>query len=153
MPFRPPAFWLAGFLWLSIAALLGVASFLGTMRGIPLPPVLRLVHVHGALVGGVAQIILGAMLAFISPLLLTGRDRPESHPLLFTAVNGGAIGVVAGFGLRDYRLVGVAGIIVLLAFLSVLSDLAHQHLDTAWDVPYPPRRLRLRSALIVFGFH
>src|SRR5574341_404900 len=126
MPFRPPAFWLAGFLWLSIAALLGVASFLGTMRGIPLPPVLRLVHVHGALVGGVAQIILGAMLAFISPLLLTGRDRPESHPLLFTAINGGAIGVVAGFGLRDYRLVGVAGIIVLLAFLSVLSDLAHQ---------------------------
>ena len=126
MSFRPPVFWLVGFLWLAVSSLVGLGLFLGIMVGKPLPSVLRLVHVHGALVGGVAQIILGAMLAFVSPLLLTGRDRPESHPLLFTAINGGAIGLVAGFAFRDYRLVAVAGIIVLLAFLSVLSDLVHQ---------------------------
>ena len=81
MSFRPPIFWLVGFLWLAVSSLAGLWLFLGIMLGKPLPPVLRLVHVHGALVGGVAQIILGAMLAFVSPLLLTGRDRPESHPL------------------------------------------------------------------------
>ncbi len=126
MQFRSPVFWLVGFVWLIVSSLAGLGLFLGIMLGKPLPPVLRLVHVHGALVGGVAQIILGAMLAFVSPLLLTGRDRPDSHPILFTAINGGAIGVVAGFALGDYTLVGVAGIAIILAFLSVLSDLVHQ---------------------------
>lgn len=126
MRFRPSLFWLAGFLWLTLSSLTGLALFLGMILGKPLPPALRLIHVHGALVGGVAQIIVGAMLAFIAPLLMTGRDRPESHPILFVAVNGGAIGLVLGFAAHQYTLVAVAGLFIALAFLSLLSDLAHQ---------------------------
>lgn len=135
MFFRPPVFWLAGTLWLTLSAFLGIAMLLGMTVGWPLPPGLRLVHVHGALVGGVAQIILGAMLSFISPLLMTGRFRSDSHPLLFAAMNGGAIGVVAGFALRDYVLVGIAGLIVLLAFLSVFADLVQQSRESLISPP------------------
>ncbi|MER3422328.1 MAG: hypothetical protein C4293_02950, partial [Nitrospiraceae bacterium] len=74
--FRPPLFMLTGLFWLLISSLIGLVLFLGLVLGIPLPPALRLIHLHGALIGGVAQIILGAMLAFIPPLLLTGRNRP-----------------------------------------------------------------------------
>lgn len=126
MLFRPPLFWLVGFVWLTLSACLGVLSFLGMTGGWGLPTRLRLVHVHGALIGGVAQIILGAMLAFISPLLLTNRFRSDSHPFLFAAINGGAVGVVSGFALGDHTLVGIAGGLVLLVFLSVISELVQQ---------------------------
>ena len=49
MRFRPSLFWLAGFLWLLLSSLAGLALFLGMILGKPLPPVLRLIHVHGAL--------------------------------------------------------------------------------------------------------
>ncbi len=123
---RPPTFLLTGLLWLVLSALVGLALFLGLMQGRPLPPVFRLLHVHGALVGGVAQIILGAMLSFIPPLLMTGRDRPESHPVLYLAVNGGTIGMLAGFALGRPWLVGGAGLLVLVAFLSLAGDAIRQ---------------------------
>ncbi len=87
--FRPPLFLLTGFAWLILSSLLGLFLFLSMTRSIPLPPMLRLLHVHSALIGGVAQMILGAMLAFIPPLLMSGRDRSESHPVLFTLINPG----------------------------------------------------------------
>ncbi|TAJ32346.1 MAG: hypothetical protein EPO64_01280, partial [Nitrospirae bacterium] len=123
---RPPTFWLTGLLWLILSAALGLALFLGTMLGKPLPPVFRVLHVHSALVGGVAQIILGALLSFIPPLLLTGRGRPESHPALFLAINGGTIGMLTGFVLGNSLWVGAAGILVVFAFLSLLSDALRQ---------------------------
>ncbi|MDE3119590.1 MAG: hypothetical protein KGL03_11310, partial [Nitrospirota bacterium] len=61
MHVRPPLFLLTGFFWLFLSGLLGVALFVGSISGSPLPPPWRLVHVHGALVGGVAQMILGAI--------------------------------------------------------------------------------------------
>ncbi|MBM4123521.1 MAG: cbb3-type cytochrome c oxidase subunit I [Nitrospira sp.] len=123
---RPATFWLTGLLWLLLSSALGLALFLGTMLGRPLPSVFRVLHVHSALVGGVAQIILGALLSFIPPLLMTGRDRPESHPVLFLAINGGTVGMLAGFAAGHSLWVGAAGILVVLAFLSLVSDALRQ---------------------------
>ncbi|WP_447977428.1 hypothetical protein [Candidatus Nitrospira bockiana] len=124
--FRPPMFLLAGFFWLFLSSILGLALFLGIVTGRPLPPVLRLIHVHSALVGGVAQMILGAMLAFIPPLLMTGRTRPEAHPVLFTLINLGTIVILIGFGLHDYTFVGIAGGVILVAFLTLFLDAVRQ---------------------------
>ncbi len=118
---RPPLFMITGFAWLVLSAGLGVALWLGMILGWTLPHGLRLVHVHGALVGGVAQIILGAMLSFIPTLLMTGKDRSESHPVLYLMINGGALGLIGGFWLKDMALVAAAGTVVFLAFLNVLS--------------------------------
>jgi hypothetical protein len=124
--FRPPFFLLTGFFWLILASLLGLVLLFGMIRGTPLPSMLRLVHVHGALIGGVAQIILGVMLAFIPSLLMTGRSRPPSHPALFFLFNGGAIAVLVGFGLGSYRMVGLAGLAVVLAFLALFVEALRQ---------------------------
>lgn len=122
----PLLFLLTGLAWLIVASLVGLASFLGIVRGTPLPTWLRLLHVHGALVGGVAQMILGAMLVFIPPLLMTGQNRSNSHPVLYLAINGGTIGLLIGFGLHEHRVVGAAGVVVFLAFLSVAGDAIRQ---------------------------
>ena len=122
LSYRPLTFLLTGFTWLLLSSLLGLAVLVGLVRGTPLPSWLRLVHVHGALVGGVAQMIMGGMLAFIPPLLMTGQRRPDSHPILFAAVNAGALGMVVGFGFQNFTIVAVAGLFVLGAFLSIARD-------------------------------
>lgn len=122
MQVRPPLFLLTGFCWLFLSALLGVALFVGMIIGNPLPPPLRLVHVHSALVGGVAQMILGAILTFVPAMLMTGRDRPESHPVLYAAINGGATGMVAGLATEQQVLVAASGSLVVLTFLAILQD-------------------------------
>ena len=113
----PAAFLLTGFAWLVIASVLGLAILVGLVRGTPLPSWMRLVHVHAAVVGGVAQMILGGFLAFIPPLLMTGQQQRHSHPLLFAVINGGAIGMLAGFGFRQHVIVGLSGFLVVAAFL------------------------------------
>jgi hypothetical protein len=117
---------LTGLAWLIASSLLGLILFLATIRGIALPPMLRLLHVHAALVGGVAQMILGAMLALVPPLLMTGRDRPNAHPVLFALMNGGTIGVLVGFWVQDYTIVGISGALVVVAFLSLVTDALRQ---------------------------
>jgi hypothetical protein len=133
--FRPPLFLLTGFAWLVLSSLVGLFLFLSMTRSIPLPPMLRLLHVHGALIGGVAQMILGAMLAFIPPLLMTGRDRSNSHPVLFTLINLGTIGVLIGFSLQNYTIIGVSGLFVLMAFVSLLSDAVRQSRSSLMSPP------------------
>jgi hypothetical protein len=120
--FRPPLFLLTGLLWLFASSLLGLVVFLSMVLGIRLPPVLRVLHVHGALIGGVAQMILGAMLAFIPPLLMSGRGRSESHPVLYAFINVGTIAVLSGFAMRDYTWVGVSGFLVIVAFVSLFAQ-------------------------------
>jgi hypothetical protein len=107
--YPPTAFLLTGFGWLAVSSILGLAILIGLVRGTPLPPWVRLVHVHAALVGGVAQMILGGFLAFIPPLLMTGHKQRDSHPLLFATINGAAAGMLIGFWLRQYVIVGIAG--------------------------------------------
>ncbi|HKN86465.1 MAG TPA: hypothetical protein VJV04_06380 [Nitrospiraceae bacterium] len=133
--FRPPLFLLTGFAWLMLSSLVGIFLFLSMTRSIPLQPMLRLLHVHGALIGGVAQMILGAMLAFIPPLLMSGRDRPESHPVLFAFMNVGTIGILVGFWLQHYTVVGVSGLLVLVAFLSLLTDAIRQSRSSLMSPP------------------
>jgi len=124
--FPPALFLLTGLLWLLAAFVLGLALWLSTILGYPLPQAFRLLHVHGALVGGVAQIILGAMLAFIPPLLMTGKDGPDSHPVLFGMINAGTIGMLVGFALGYSMIIGGAGLLVIAAFLSLLRGALRQ---------------------------
>lgn len=135
---RPLTFLLTGFAWLLLSSLIGLAVLIGLVQGTPLPSWLRLVHVHGALVGGVAQMIMGAMLAFIPPLLMTGQKRPDSHPILFTVMNGGALGMLLGFGFQRFAVVAAAGLFILGAFLSVAGDAWRQ---TRRSLNSPPLNL------------
>ena len=122
LPGRPLTFLLTGFAWLLFASLVGLAILVGLVRGTPLPHWIRHAHVHAALVGGAAQMILGALLIFISPLLLTGRTQRESHPLLFLTINGSALGMVAGFGFGSYPVIGISGGFVIASFLWIARD-------------------------------
>jgi hypothetical protein len=94
--------------------------------GIRLPPVLRLLHVHGALIGGVAQMTLGAMLATFPPVLTSGRERSESRPVLYAFINVGTVAVLIGFAMRDYTWVGVSGLLVIIAFVSLFAQAVRQ---------------------------
>jgi hypothetical protein len=118
----PVTFLLTGFGWLVVSSIVGLAILIGMVHGTPLPQWLRLAHVHGALVGGVAQMILGGFLAFIPPLLMTGQRRPESYPVLFVAINLGAIGMTVGFFLRNHTVVGSFGLLVVGSFLWIARD-------------------------------
>jgi hypothetical protein len=122
LTFRPLTFLLTGFGWLVFSSIVGIAILIGLIHGTPLPQWLRLAHVHGALMGGVAQMILGGFLAFIPPLLMTGQKQRDSHPVLFLAINVAAIGMIAGFYLRNYMVVGIAGILVVASFLWIARD-------------------------------
>lgn len=122
LPGRPVTFLLTGFAWLLLSSLVGMAILIGLVRGTPLPSWLRLAHTHAALVGGVAQMIVGGFLTFIPTLLMTGQQRRESHPLLFLAINGGALGMVAGFGLRNPLVVGSSGLLIVASFLWIARD-------------------------------
>jgi hypothetical protein len=122
MQFRPPLFFLTGLLWILLGGLLGIGLFLSIMLGRPVPSVLRLVHVHAVLVGGIAQIVLGG--------LITGRDRPASHPVLYVFINAGTLGMLMGFGTGEPRLVGTSGVFVVLAFVMLAMDTLRQNRDS-----------------------
>ncbi len=123
---RPPLFFITGLVWLLLSSLLGIGLLLGMVLGTPLPSFIRLIHVHGALVGGVAQMIMGAMIAFIPPLLMTGRDKAESHPVLYASINSGTIGILLGFAMQHRTVVGMTGLLIVFAFLSILVDAVKQ---------------------------
>ena len=119
---RPPLFFLTGLVWLILSSLLGLGLLFGMVLATPLPSYFRLLHVHGALVGGVAQMILGAMVTFIPSLLMTSRDRSTSHPLLYLAINAGTIGLLVGFATSHSAMIATAGLVVVVAFLAVIGD-------------------------------
>lgn len=122
MQFSPLLFLLTGLLWLLAASVVGMALFLSMVLGQPIPAFLRQFHVHGALVGGVVQVIVGVMLA--------SGERSKSHPILFTAINVSAIGMLVGLRLGYSILVVTAGLLVLVALLSLLGD-AIRHVRTS----------------------
>ncbi len=120
--YPPVTFLLTGFSWLVLSSILGLAILIGLVRGTPLPPWVRLVHVHAALVGGVAQMVLGGFLAVIRPLLMAGQKQRDSHPVLFLTINAGAVGMLVGFWLHQSVVVGAAGFLVIGAFLWIARD-------------------------------
>ena len=113
-PASPVLVLLTGLGWLTLASLLGLAILIGIVRGTPLPSSIRLIHVHGALVGGLLQMLLGALLmAHSSPT----TDRRSAAMVRFLLFNAGTIALLVGFALRDHRIIGAAGIVVAATVL------------------------------------
>lgn len=112
-----------GLSWLALASILGLTTLIGLVHGTPLPSWVRAFHVHAALVGGVAQFILGGFIFMIPPPSSANQKEADSHSLIFWAMNGGLIGMLVGFWLHRNLIVGVAGLVVIAAFLSILHTI------------------------------
>jgi uncharacterized integral membrane protein len=119
---RPIAFVLTGLIWLVLASLVGLALFIGMVHSTPLPAWLRLIHTHGTLIGGMMQLVLGAILFFLPSVAAQGRTHSISHPLLYLATNLGTIGVLFGFATGKVFFAGTAGFLVLGALLAVWPE-------------------------------
>jgi hypothetical protein len=119
--FRPLTFLITGFTWLLLSSLVGLATLIGLVYGTPLPSWLRLVHVHATLIGGILQLMIGGMLASLSATIQSDRPPSDSHPWLFVALNASTIGLLIGLGLGNMMIVGVAGIVVIGAVVSITS--------------------------------
>ncbi|GMV48763.1 MAG: hypothetical protein L6Q34_05190 [Nitrospira sp.] len=117
----PLSLLLAGWIWLLLSALLGWATFLGIVRGAPLPYGFRLLHVHGALVGGLLQLLLGLALTVVE---LSGPDskRPK-QPGLFLGLNLAVLALAVGTWLRQPNLTLPAGLGLLFLFAPVTRRL------------------------------
>src|SRR5512147_3126174 len=111
----PIVFLLTGFSWLVLASILGLAILIGLVHGTPLPPWVRQIHVHAALVGGVTQLILGGFLAMIPLPHTTAPTRKDSQLQAFLAINIGTVAMLIGFWLHHYQVVGAAGVLVGIA--------------------------------------
>ena len=121
--YPPLSFCFTGLGWLVLASILGLAILVGLVRGTPLPSWVRTLHVHAVLVGGVAQIILGGFLLFISPPHSADRNEPDARPLTFWALNGGLAGMLVGFWLHQSLVVGISGFVIMAACCSVIYTL------------------------------
>jgi hypothetical protein len=135
---------LAGFGWLTLSAILGLALLIGLVHGIPLPPWVRLIHVHGALVGGATQIILGGFLAMLAPPPHVGQPHQHSHFLPFLIINVGTFGMLMGFGFRHNLAVAASGFIVLGA----VAHMAWSIWTHARRCPPSPNRWFYTAALL-----
>jgi hypothetical protein len=108
----PVAVLLTGLGWLVTASLLGLAILIGMVRGTPLPSSLRQIHVHGALIGGMLQLMLGALL--MGPAVST-TGRSSALSARFILFNAAAVALLVGFALRDQRIIGWAGTALALS--------------------------------------
>ncbi|TAL12055.1 MAG: hypothetical protein EPO02_02845 [Nitrospirae bacterium] len=120
--FRPPLFLVTALGWLSASVLLGLYVWLARATGLPTLPQLRVIHVHMALVGGVAQMIFGALLTFIPPLLMVPFEEKKSRAVQYVLLNGSTLGLLFGFGTANSPLIGFSGAAVGLVFLILFSD-------------------------------
>ena len=118
---RPLTFLITGFGWLLLSSLVGLAILIGLVHGTPLPPWLRLVHVHAALIGGILQLMIGGLFASVSHTSKGDRTPSDSHPGLFVALNVAAVGLLVGFGFGNMKIVGAAGIVVIGAVASIAA--------------------------------
>lgn len=118
-PIPPLTFCVTGFSWLALASIVGMATMVGLVHGTPLPSWVRAIHVHALLVGGIAQIILGGFMLLSRPSSSANHKEADSHLLTFLGLNGGVVGMLVGFWLHQYVVVGTAGLVVMAAFLSV----------------------------------
>lgn len=118
LSYRPLSFLVMGFVWVLLACLVGLSLFLGMTMGRPHGQVIRSLHVHGALVGGIMQIIAG--------LLLAGRDQRTSQPVTFIALNLGTLGLLIGQAHGHFPLMGLAAIVLISAFIPLRGDLVRQ---------------------------
>jgi hypothetical protein len=127
LSYRPLSFLVMGFVWMLLACLLGIALFLGMTTGQPYGQVARSLHVHGALIGGVMQMIAG--------LLLAGRERRTSEPVIFVALNLGTLGLLIGQAHGHFPLMSLAAVALLSAFVPLRGDLLRQIKHSAVAAP------------------
>lgn len=113
------SFLLAGWGWLLLTSLLGLASFLGIVRGGPLPSGLRLLHVHGVLIGGLLQLMTG--LAIAAHDLASHEGKRTTHRLLFLSMNLAALGFAVGAWLRNSTWILGAGFLLAALFIPMAS--------------------------------
>jgi hypothetical protein len=118
---RPLAFLISGFSWLLLSSLLGLAILIGLVHGTPLPTWLRSVHVHATLIGGILQLMIGGLLASQSTAIQIGTPPSHSHLGLLITLNVATVAVLVGFGFGNMTVVGVAGIVVIGAVISIAS--------------------------------
>ena len=118
--YSPMTLLLTGFGWLVLSSMLGLAMLIGLVRGTPLPPWVRALHVHATLVGGVVPILLVSLLLLRDAWGSKTIKKREIHPLTYWALNGGLVGMLVGFWLPQSLLVEAAGISITGAFLALI---------------------------------
>ncbi len=119
----PLSFLLAGWGWLLLTSLLGLATFWGIIRGAPLPPGLRVLHVHGILIGGLLQLMTG--FALTASHLAAQEGSHSTHRLLFFGINLAALGFTVGAGLREPNLTILAGLLLAAACVPMARHFLH----------------------------
>jgi hypothetical protein len=117
------------------------------VRGTPLPPSLRQIHVHGALVGGMLQLMLGALLMGQTP----GRSSALSpRYMLF---NTATVALLVGFAQRDQRIIGWAGTAIALTLLlwrkEIWQFLRRHHRDAIDGFYYSFAVVALAGGLVI----
>jgi hypothetical protein len=130
LPGTPLAFLLTGSSWLGLSFLLGIALIIGLVHGTPLPRWLRPLHVHGAMVGGILQVAIGAVLVSFARESDQKDAFSKPRSLLFMTWNGATAALLLGLGLGNMTIVGVAGLVLTAPLLS-LSRTAWTHLGKA----------------------
>lgn len=121
----PLTFLLTGFAWLLLASLLGIATMVGLVQGTPLPAWLKSIHVHGAFVGGLLQLVIGSLLVSMGRSTEQKVAYSQSRPALFFALNGITIALLIALWLGEMTLAGIAGVILLGAILKLATQAWH----------------------------
>ncbi|HJR75464.1 MAG TPA: hypothetical protein VJ805_00770 [Nitrospiraceae bacterium] len=157
-PGSPVLVLLTGLGWLVLASLLGLAILIGIVRGTPLPSSIKLIHVHGALVGGLLQMMIGAVLMGLA--ISTTMNRPSALSVRFILFNTATLALLGGFALRDYRITGSAGtaltVTVLLWGKEIWQFLRREHRDAIDRFYYGFALLALAGGLLIgtgLAFH
>jgi hypothetical protein len=129
----PLTFLLTGFTWLLLSALLAIATLIGLVKGTPLPSWWKMIHVHGALVGGLLQLVIGGF--FLSLARSSEfKNYSESRTVLFLTLNGATIGLLISFWLGQMMAAGLAGLVLIGVVLS-LSQMAWPHVQEEINQP------------------
>jgi hypothetical protein len=147
---QPLTFLITGFGWLLLSSLVGLAILIGLVHGTPLPSWLRLVHVHAALIGGILQLMIGGLFASLSHSSQGDRTPSDSHPMLFATLNAATVGLLVGFGLGDMRIVGMAGLVVTGAVVSIAA-VVWQYSRQGLTQPASPSWLYRFSLIALLG--
>jgi hypothetical protein len=121
---------MTGFTWLALSFLLGIALIIGLVYGTPLPHWMRPLHVHGALVGGMLQLAIGALLVSTARASDHKDGYLQSRSALFLTWNGATAALLLALGMGNLTIVGLAGLVLTAAVLS-LSRTAWIHFGSA----------------------
>ena len=135
LPGAPLTFLLTGFAWLGISFLVGIALIIGLVYGTPLPRWLKPVHVHGALVGGILQLAIGALLVSLARFSDRKDAYAHSRSALFVTWNAATAGLLLSFCLGNMTFAGLAGLL-LTGTVLWLMKIAWIHVGKA--LPEPP---------------